>query len=295
VMTRIRLQMKHVGNGMLRVFASSQENWDAQFAIFERYRDLEGFSDGRAQNPDYLVSWIDCFAGGAAAGRGLIHAAWYDEDAEKPEVYDLPQKILGIVPKSQMWRLLKPFNNRFGVRMINSAKHLSAKLIGNNKYHPQSLVEFSFLLDYVPNWRNAYLPGGFIQYQSFIPAEEAPRVFKKQVEMQQEEGLEAFLAVMKRHRKDDFMFSHGVDGYSLALDFKVTEANRERLWDLCHRTNELVLEAGGRFYFAKDSTLRPADVRAYLGNEALECYRQLKARFDPDGILRSALADRLEL
>ena len=35
------------------------------------------------------------------------------------------------------------------------------------------LVAFSFLLDYVPNWRKAYLPGGFIQYQSFVPKETA--------------------------------------------------------------------------------------------------------------------------
>lgn len=286
VITKVRLQMHKVGAGMLRVRAVSAANWDEQFAAFER---LLG------ESPDYLVSWVDCFARGGSAGRGLLHAAWYDPTAPAPNSYDLPSRIMGLVPKSQVWRILRLFNNRLGMRLLNAAKHLSAKLSGNGKEHRQSLVEFSFLLDYVPDWRKAYLPGGFIQYQSFVPKEHAPRVFAKQVELQHEAGLESFLGVLKRHRPDPFMFSHAVDGYSLAFDFKVTTENRERLFDLCHRMNDLVLEAGGRFYFAKDATLRPADVEAFLGEEALDCYRQLKGRFDPEGILDSGLARRVGL
>lgn len=286
VITKVRLQMHKVGAGMLRVRAVSAANWDEQFAAFDR---LLG------ESPDYLVSWVDCFARGGSTGRGLLHAAWYDPTAPAPSSYDLPSRIMGLVPKSQVWRILRLFNNRLGMRLLNSAKQLSAKLSGNGKEHRQSLVEFSFLLDYVPDWRKAYLPGGFIQYQSFVPKEHGPRVFAKQVQLQQEAGLESFLGVLKRHRPDPFMFSHAVDGYSLAFDFKVTTENRERLFELCHRMNDLVLEAGGRFYFAKDATLRPADVEAFLGEEALDCYRQLKARFDPEAILDSGLARRVGL
>jgi decaprenylphospho-beta-D-ribofuranose 2-oxidase len=101
--------------------------------------------------------------------------------------------------------------------------------------------------------------------------------------------------VMKRHRPDKFLFSHAVDGYSLALDFKVTRRNWARLRELCHRMNDLVLAAGGRFYFAKDSTLRPSDVRAYMGEEALAKYRSFKEKLDPEGLLTSELARRLDL
>jgi ketosteroid isomerase-like protein len=100
---------------------------------------------------------------------------------------------------------------------------------------------------------------------------------------------------MKLHHRDKFLVTHGVEGFSLALDFKVTKANRERLWDLCHRMNELVLDAGGRFYFAKDSTLRPEDVRRYLGDAALAKLRRYKAEMDPEDLLTSSLAERLEL
>jgi len=128
-----------------------------------------------------------------------------------------------------------------------------------------------------------------------VPREHAARVFAKQVELQQEAKLESFLGVMKLHHSDKFLISHGVEGYSLALDFKVTQANREALWDLCHRMNDVVVDAGGRFYFAKDSTLRPKDVKRYLGEATLAKLRQYKAEMDPEGLLTSKLAERLEL
>jgi decaprenylphospho-beta-D-ribofuranose 2-oxidase len=250
---------------------------------------------------DYMVSWVDCFGRGRHAGRGLAHVAWYEHEASelpaslRPEHQDLPDTILGVVPKSTMWRVLRRFNNRTGMRLINWAKHQASSRLGDRKEHPQSLVGFSFLLDYVPNWRNAYLPGGFIQYQSFVPKERAREVFAQQVLMQQEERLESFLGVLKRHRPDPFLFTHAVDGYSLALDFKVTDRNWPRLQRLCHRMNDLVLQAGGRFYFAKDSTLRNSDVHAFLGSDALAAFQRLKEQLDPEGLLTSGLAQRLGL
>lgn len=288
---RVTLQMRRVESGDLRVLPLSVPNWDAQFEAFEQLAD----------EADYLVSWIDAFGRGSSAGRGLIHAAWYvEENAGRPhslreDHQDLPDTLLFGVPKSMMWRFLKPFNRRLGMRMINGAKYRASKTLGNGRPHTDTLVGFSFLLDYVPNWRAAYGPQGFIQYQSFVPKEHARRVFAEQFRLAQDAKMEPFLAVMKRHKPDRFLFSHAVDGYSLALDFKHLDARHDELWKLCHRMNELVLAAGGRFYFAKDSTLRPEDVRTFLGQETLDRFKARKAEWDPEGILTSALAKRVGL
>lgn len=291
IITRAKLKMKRIHSGNLKVLAVSCANWDEQFAVFNRYE----------HDADYLVSWIDCFGKGSGVGRGQIHAAWYVNEASQypsslwPDNQDLPDSIMGVFPKSSMWLILKQFNNRPGMRFINYAKHTASKLLGNGKEHEQSLVGFSFLLDYVPNWRKAYLPGGFIQYQSFVPREHAKEVFSQQIALQRDVKLESFLGVFKLHKPDKFLFSHAVDGYSLALDFKVTRKNWSRLEKLCHRMNDVVLQAGGRFYFAKDSTLRPSDVRAYLGEDALNRFRKFRAEHDPEGILSTDLARRLDL
>ncbi|HWD41477.1 MAG TPA: FAD-binding oxidoreductase [Fimbriimonas sp.] len=291
IITRVKLRMKRVESGNVQVLAYACRNWDEQFSVMERFQ----------HDSDYLVSWVDCFGRGDEAGRGQIHAAWYDHDGSgdsaslRPERQDLPDTILGVFPKSMVWRILRKLNNRLGMSAINFAKFHASRLLGDRKMVSQSLVGFSFLLDYVPNWRNAYLPGGFIQYQSFVPKEHARQVFAKQVEMQQEAKLESFLGVLKRHRPDDFLFSHAVDGYSLALDFKVTRNSWPALQSLCHRMNDLVLAAGGKFYFAKDSTLRPADVTAYLGEDRLALFRRFRAETDPESLLTSDLAVRLKL
>ncbi len=290
VITRVKMQMKKIHSGNLEVLPVACKNWNDQFSTFEAFE----------HDADYLVSWVDCFARGSKSGQGQIHVGWYAHESSalpaslRPEQQDLPDTILGRFPKATVWRILRRLNNRFGMRLINTAKNTASKLLGDRRMHPQSLVGFSFLLDYVPNWRNAYQPDGFIQYQSFVPKEKAREVFARQIEMQQDAGLEAFLGVFKRHREDRFLLSHAVDGYSLALDFKVTENNWPRIEKLCHQMNDLVLAAGGRFYFAKDSTMRPSDARAYLG-ERLTKLRELKRELDPEGLLTSKLAERLQL
>jgi decaprenylphospho-beta-D-ribofuranose 2-oxidase len=291
IILRVKLKMKRISSGDLRVLPISIPNWDGQFRVFEQER----------EQADYMVSWIDCFGRGKSAGRGLFHAGYYTVDPSpnpitlRPEHQDLPDTILTYFPKSIVWRFLKKLNNRPGMSFVNWAKYTSSRILGNGRPHPQSLVGFSFLLDYVPNWRLAYGSSGFIQYQTFVPAEHAPRVFARQLELQQAAKLESFLGVMKRHIPDNFLFSHAVDGYSLALDFKITERNKDAVWRLAHQMNELVLLAGGRFYLAKDSTLTPEHFAQSIGMDALETYAKLKTTLDPQAILTSDLAKRLHL
>lgn len=288
VITKVKIKMHPVVSGNLKVWAGAATNWDEQFAMFERFE----------KDSDYMVSWVDCFGRKDQRGRGQFHAAWYSDfpnpKSLRADAQDLPALIMGFFPKAAVWRILKMLNNRWGMRLINWAKYTASRALGHEKFHEESLVGFSFLLDYVPDWRKSYEPGGFIQYQTFVPKESAKQVFDQQVKLQQEAGLESFLGVLKRHRPDKFLLSHAVDGYSLALDFKVTEKNRRALWDLAHRMNDLVLAAEGRFYFAKDSTLRPEDAQAYLGSN-LTTFRELKSQLDPEGLLTSDLARRLKL
>lgn len=287
--TQVKLKLKKLPSGSLDVLPVSIRDWGHHFEVFEQHE----------PDADYMVGWVDCLAG--PKGRGEFHAAWYASDPTDPsptfrlEHQHVPETVVGLVPKSVMWRFLKPLNNRMGMGRVNAAKFHVRRFHGDEKLHPQSLVAFSFLLDYVPDWRDAYRPHGFIQYQSFVPKAHAAGVFRRQLEMQHQEGIVAFLGVLKRHRADSFNFSHGVDGYSFALDIKVRAGEWERLVALCHRMNDLVLEAGGRFYLAKDSTLRPHDFAASVGAEAMRRFFALKEELDAGSVLTSSLAKRLRL
>jgi len=289
VITRIKLKLKRITSGDVRVEAVSCANWSEQFSAFERF-------EGKAE---YVVSWLDCFGHGEGEGRGILHAAWHDKEPAGasslgPAHQHLPSHIAGLFPKSSVWRLLRLLNHRAGMRFVNAAKQAAGKYREHGKIVHQSLAAYNFLLDYVPGWEKAYLPGGLIQCQYFVPKDAAQEVFSMLVRIQQEEGLESYLAVMKRHRPDGFLLTHAVDGYSLALDFKVTASNRERLWRMANRMNQTALESGGRFYFAKDSTLAADQAHSFLG-QGLTKFRELKKLYDPECLLTNALAQRLEL
>jgi FAD/FMN-containing dehydrogenase len=290
--TSITLGMKKVYSGLLDVEAISVGSLDAMIKVFEE----------RMDDADYLVGWIDGLAGGASAGRGVVHEANYLKPGDDPnpaqtlrlENQQLPDTIFGILPKSTLWRFMRPFLNNFGVRLINTAKfYASALLDRDGRSFRQAHAAFAFLLDYVPNWKRSYGPGGLIQYQSFIPAATAARAFKDQLALAQRSGHPPYLAVFKRHRKDCFLMTHSVDGYSLALDFRITRRNRREIWALAAKLDNIVLEAGGRFYFAKDSTLGAGAAAQYLGAEAVAEFMRLKGLCDPDGILETNLYRRL--
>lgn len=290
VICEVEIQLKKVYAGELEVLGVSVPNIDKMFDEFDRLQD----------DADYLVSWVDAFAGGAGLGRGLIHAAYQLKPGDDPnpaallrvQAQQLPPRLFGVIPKSWMWMLLKPFSNPLGMRLINWAKQLSGALLEHGKRYRQSHGAFHFLLDYVPNWKFIYKPHGMIQHQIFVPKAAARQLFRQVLELQQRRGMPSFLAVMKRHRADRFLLTHGLDGYSLAQDFPVTPGNRARLWALAAEIEALVVQAGGRFYFAKDATLKPETVRATWPEENLRTFAKLRRQLDPHGVLSTDLYER---
>ncbi|MHB1843548.1 MAG: FAD-binding oxidoreductase [Deltaproteobacteria bacterium] len=289
--TRLRLRLKPVASGLLRVepirAGSLQE-------LFDRFEE-------RLPVADYLVGWVDAAATGRSLGRGLIHQATYvaaEDDPEgaqatlRLERQGLPSAILGF-PKRLLWHLMRPFWNVPGVRLVNLAKYLESYRHRPGHSYLQSHVAFAFLLDYVPNWWRAYGPAGFLQLQPFVPKEAARETFRDLLSLCQAEGLPPYLAVFKRHRPDPFLLTHALDGWSLAMDFPARD--RERLFALGRRLSERVLDVGGKFYFAKDSILRPLDVERTFGRERLLAFRALKQRLDPEGRFQTALLRRTGL
>lgn len=291
VIVSARLQMRRVASGLLAVRASTPSSLEEM---------LDGLEFCRDQT-DYLVGWIDATVRGTRLGRGVLHEARYlapDEDSSTGstltiDAQTLPSNIFGLVPKSLVRYAMRPLINNAGLRLMNLAKFFAARLgPGGREYH-QSLGAFSFLLDYVPEWEQAYGPGGLVQYQIFLPKGNAARVFRIVIEESIEAGLPAYLAVVKRHRSDRFLLTHGVDGFSLALDYKVSRRFRMKGEGLFRRFNRLVIENGGRFYAAKDAILTAEEARAFIGSDRLGQFARLKQKYDSDGIFESDLARRL--
>jgi FAD/FMN-containing dehydrogenase len=56
---------------------------------------------------------------------------------------------------------------------------------------------------------------------------------------------------------------------------------------------EIVLAAGGKFYFAKDLVLRAEDAARFYPPGRLERFWELKDELDPEGLLQSDVSRRI--
>ncbi|MGE5249449.1 MAG: FAD-binding protein, partial [Bacteroidota bacterium] len=288
IFTSITLQMKRIHSGLLEVSARPSHD------LHEHLADLLDNAPGN----DYIVGWLDCMVGGKALGRGQIHAARYLREGEDPRAREtmllknqvLPARIMGVFPKSILYLFMRPFANNLGWSAVNTAKYFTS--LRKHTFR-QSHAGFHFLLDYVPNFERAYGRGGLIEYQSFLPKETAEAAWRALIELSVRRGLPSYLGVTKRHRPDKFLLTHAVDGFSLAMDFKVTDGNRAQLGEMLQEFDRIVLEAGGRFYFAKNSETTPESTLQFLGEKTVAEFKKLKRRCDPDGLLESDLYRRV--
>jgi FAD/FMN-containing dehydrogenase len=286
--TRVKLKLKHVDSGRVRVRPLVANSIAHMFDLFVE----------RIPDSDYLVGWVDCFPSGPVLGRGLVHQARHLSLAEDPNgaetlalaKQDLPGSILGM-PKSLLWMFMKPFANDTGTKFVNSVKYALPEQAGKDGTYLDSHAGFAFLLDYVPNWRLMYGEAGFIQVQLFVPDANAREAFAEALRLCQRRGVISYLGVFKRHRPDDFLLSHGLDGWSLALDFKVPREPK-RLWDTAADLTKLVLEAGGTYYPAKDQVVDAASFARAFGDRLVR-FRDIKKRLDPEGLFANDQARRL--
>ena len=284
VFTSITLQMKPQYSGLMQVQAWPTPTLKRQLGDIQE----------QAPHFDYIVGWLDTIHG----NHGQIHAAQSFSKGADPQAamnmqldyQTLPSRLFGVFPKSLLHYFMRPLVNNLGWWAINTAKYVTALRRHTFK---QSHAGFHFLLDYVPQWELSAGPGGLIQYQSFLPKETALPAWTEILALAKRRGLPAYLGVTKRHRPDKFLLSHAVDGFSLALDFKVTDHNRARLRTMLQDFDRIVLDAGGRFYFAKNSETTAETALKFYGKDTVARFKKIKKRCDPHGLLESDLYRRV--
>lgn len=209
----------------------------------------------------YSVAWIDCLGRNARSGRSLI---FLGEHANLSELNFLQKKTPFEIKKKKAKSI--PFDfpawalNRYTVRAFNALYYRNG--LGNEGECLMDWDTFFYPLDSLLGWNRIYGRGGFIQFQCVIPIERSKEGLEELLAEISTAGLGSFLAVLKRLGAQDNKFSFPMHGYTLALDFPVSD----RSLALMHKLDRIAISHGGRFYLAKDGrlsaeTLRQADKR----------------------------------
>jgi FAD/FMN-containing dehydrogenase len=113
---------------------------------------------------------------------------------------------------------------------------------------------YFYPLDVLTNWNRIYGKNGFTQYQFAIPFANGREGLIKILTKIADSGCGSFLAVLKTFGKGDKFsssLSFPIEGYTLALDFKVSP----KVFALLDELDKIVLDYGGRLYLTKDARM----------------------------------------
>ena len=193
---------------------------------------------------EHIVAWIDC-ASASAPGRGILQCAnWSAVGKHVPHSTKLRASLPFIMPSGVL--------NNFTVRSFNAVYwRLQQRQRGKVTEH---YSKFFYPLDAIGNWNRLYGRRGFYQYQCVVPPDNAEAAVKELLHQIARAREGSFLAVLKTLGPIPSVgyLSFPQQGVTLALDFPNRGNSTLRLLE---RLDEIVIEAGGRLYPAKDGRM----------------------------------------
>jgi len=232
----------------------------------------------------YSVAWVDCLASGKQLGRSVLMYGEHATADKLPANRHDPFKVAAPL------RMTVPFN--FPPNVLN---HVSIGMFNAVFYATKATAEGSIVdydryfypLDAIHNWNRIYGRYGFVQFQFVVPPDAVNGLIGI-LERLSAAKRGSFLAVLKSFgAAGPGLLSFPRPGYTLTLDIPCTRGLRKFL----HSLERIVLECGGRMYFAKDA-LSTAE---HFGKmyDTLDRFREIKYKLDPSGVLSSSMARRL--
>jgi decaprenylphospho-beta-D-ribofuranose 2-oxidase len=238
----------------------------------------EQFEENHAST--YSVAWIDCLASGKQLGRSLLMLGEHAEDG----ALELGKKKSQNLPIDMPQSLL----NHYSIKAFNALYY--HRVFSKIKAEIISFEPYFYPLDAIGNWNRLYGKTGFVQYQFVLPKVVGVKGLRKILEVIVNSGKGSFLAVLKAFgRANENFLSFPVEGYTLALDFKMSEETVQ----LIKLLDSMVVEMGGRIYLTKDALMTEASFKRTYSQ--WEQFEEVRAKYGAIGKFASSQSKRLGL
>ena len=242
---------------------------------------------------DFAIAQVDCFPENIGLGRGTIHAGKFiggDFDIDMEKMKKVSPNMFGVIPKRLIPIIGSYILNDKIMRWVSRLKYYFDKKTATEGVYNEDIFNFTFLLDQVPNWRNMF-KYGFFEYEPLIPREKARIIIPQLISLTHKYEMPAYLSAIKIHRKDNFMLSYSMDGYSFAMDIPRRPKEKEKQDNLFKEMNKLIIQAGGIVYLAKDANLTSNEFKQMYKNT--DMFLAVKKKYDPEEIFQSDMYRRL--
>jgi len=267
VILSAEIQMKPCASAIMDVRESRMENLDEFLAMLER------------STATYCVGWIDGLASGSALGRGILEEAEIRAHTVKAQLQPARSVPFDAPGLAMVSPIVRAFNALYFRRVPQDGRRLD-----------RPMQDFFFPLDRIHNVNRLYGKSGFHQFQCVLPDATARASLGEMMEKIVRSGLASPLAVLKKMGPGrSGMMSFPLEGFTLAVDFQ----NRPRTPGLCADLEDIVLNAGGRIYLAKDALAHAASIAAMYDEQP--AFAKIANEADPEGMLKTDLVKRLKL
>ncbi len=284
IITSMTLQLRRVTSGSVDVLVRPAASFGEILTIFQE-----------EQSADFLEALVDGFAGGDHLGRGIVTCTKYSEMCDRASL----QAPMSRTSDQRMTRLARCAGTicrpavKSGMRVANSVLYWLNTWRDAGEIRRRSLFHDTFYPPAAFAGYQAILPRGIVSFQAFVPHRHAEGLFQEIVRRSQEHACMPLWCVVKQHRPDPFLLSYQVDGFSLEANYQIVPRTGRVLREMLRELMELVIMAGGRFYFAKDALLTNTLYRQSIGNAAVEAFLSLKQLYDPENLFQSNLFRRV--
>lgn len=205
---------------------------------------------------EYTVAWIDCLRRRDPLGRGLFlrgnHAAGPGSASPNGAATSDAHLPLELFRPALNRPVMLAFNSFYYRRQIRSRMNRTVP------YDP-----FFFPLDVIPGWNRLYGPQRFFQYQCVVPDDAEHRRTRDILERVRHSHESCFLAVLKKFGNvvSPGILSFPRPGVTIAMDFAVRGGST---LELLEQLDQIVAEAGGAVYPAKDARMSAASFRRFF-------------------------------
>jgi decaprenylphospho-beta-D-ribofuranose 2-oxidase len=228
----------------------------------------------------YAAAWIDCLATGDDLGRSVLMLGEHDDDGG---LVPTPARPVSVPVQCPGFVL-----NPWAVALFNQLYFHTHTC--RAKARRTSIDAFFFPLDRITHWNRLYGARGFTQYQCVLPKTASAVGLGNILHKIAASGIGSFLAVLKLFGpQNENLLSFPMEGYTLALDFKI----QPRLFPLLDELDRVVMDHGGRLYLAKDARMARKTFRA--GYPRWKAFAALRKQYGLGNGINSLQAERLGL
>jgi FAD/FMN-containing dehydrogenase len=267
VILEAKIYLKKVNSQYIDQTTIKTKNLKETFDAFEEYQHLP-----------YSVAWIDCLAKGKEIGKCLLMVGDFRDDGKLDYKVKAQKSIPVNFPSFAL--------NNWSVRIFNWLYY--GKVKESVSKQKVDIDTFFYPLDAIGHWNRIYGKNGFTQYQFILPKESSYQGLEEILTAISNSGKGSFLAVLKLYGKaNENYLSFPIEGYSLALDFKIEKG----LFKLLDQLDEIVVKYHGRIYLTKD--VRVSKETFEQGYPQIETFRQYRKENKMDTKFQSIQSQRV--